>query len=130
MRLLLGVHRLQLFVHGLHLFPGGGQLLIGGLQFLIGGLQFLVGGFELFLRGLHLLAGGLKFFADLPELLLQFANPGIAGRRFSCAALRFLFQRRRHVGKDDHHHPLQRLRLFDLLDSDINGLLAAVRSNL
>ena len=46
------------------------------------------------------------------------------------AARRFLFRGRCHVGKDDHHHPPQRLRLFDRLDSDINGLRAAVGPDL
>ena len=73
--------------------------------------------------GLQLLAGRLEF-------LLQLGQPGAADSGPFGSARRFRFGGRRHVRKDDHHHPPQRLRLFERLDGDIHGLRPAVGPHL
>ncbi len=63
------------------------------------------------------------------QFLLQFEGLGVTGRCGFCTNLRFLFRRRCHIGKDNHDHSPKRLRLFDFLDGDIDGMRAVALAN-
>src|SRR6185369_17326789 len=109
----LCIDRLELFVQRLHLLLGGGEFLVGGLEFFIGGLHFFVGGAEFFLGGLHLFTGSLQLHADLLVFSFQFRQPGSAAWAHPGPCRCCRFQRRDHVGKNDHHQAPQRLRFFE-----------------
>ena len=108
------------------LFHVGGQFLVGGLEFLVGGLEFLVAGLGFFLEGLHFFAGGPQLLAELIEVLLQRRQLGAGGGRVLSFARPFSFRGRVHIRKDDHHQPLQRLRLLDDLKHEVHRLPAAI----
>ena len=78
------------------------------------------------MRGLHLFAGGPRLGPDLLEFLLQFREPRATDMRLGRPRRRRVGHGFGHVGKHDQHRPLQRPRLVEPLDGDLDALRGAV----